>query len=74
MTRQPDVQILSWKGPRSWGAWHLARHQEPLCHLPVPEVVPVCEASRASGPLLLDQICKTCLGIYAHEDDPVEAA
>ena len=62
------LEIIAWKAARDWSQWHLARDGQPLCQVLIPITAARCEASRRSGPLLLESLCRRCLLAYANED------
>ncbi len=72
MSRGAPVELISWRAGKRWAGWHIADTGTgaPLCGTVVPDEAPRCTASRASGPLLLEDLCKKCLARFAMREDP----
>ena len=63
------LRIIAFKTGRTWSAWHLSRNAgAPLCGLVIPKEAALCEATRSSGPLLLESLCRRCLTVFANEE------
>lgn len=60
-------EIVAWRTGTEWTQWHVARPEAErvLCGLTIP-----ARATRRRGAAVrLEEVCRTCLGLLAKEED-----